>query len=364
MAIRGGASKPTEGHVNLKNFYLFIFQTMKDMVNKMNEKFQPEPDESKDASEEEKKDEQQPKKKKFQQSPVLILPQGSNEYLTYPICYRIGPPAAPERPFIVQVKDHEVTLEWYNPPFDGIAPTKYRIYMKNVTRIFNKWLDVYYPGDITKTKFSVRNLPMGISCQFKVAAFNNGGWGDTSDETMMVTPGEDNLATPDHIRWQRIQQSGILGVLDAMERSPKNLSEQLRGLKMLSGFMLEFNGFKGSKTALRSSRHMMKLLKDFTRNPDLIALCFTILGWSLRGKTERKVKALVSQEKLEEIVAQRLETFRHDTGVVTSIEWMRNGIFSKYVPAVGENSHHVLFPTLEGKEEAEEDSEEEETEEG
>lgn len=289
--------------------------------------------------------------RKFRQSPLLLLPQKNSMYLNNPICYRIGPPAAPDRPFIVLVKDHEVTLEWYNPTFDGIPATKYKIIMKNVTRIFNKWSEINYPGDITTTKFTVRNLPMGISCQFKVQGWNTGGWGDASEETMLATPGEDSLVTPDHIRWQRIQQSGVLGVLDAMERSPKNITEQLLGLRMLSGFMITHNGFKGVKSAMRASRVMLQLLTDFTRNPDLIALCFTILGWALHGKTERKVRQLAVDGKLDKIIEQRLEIFRQHTGIVASVQWIRNGIFSKYIPAIEESKHEILFPVLMTEEE-------------
>lgn len=90
--------------------------------------------------------------------------------------------------------------------FDGIAPLKYRVYMKNVSRAFNKWTEVHYPGDIKKSTFLVRNLPSGIPCKFKVQAYNNGGWGESSEESNYVTPGEDLDPISDNQRWLRIRE--------------------------------------------------------------------------------------------------------------------------------------------------------------
>lgn len=73
------------------------------------------------------------------QSPVLIVPLNSTNVAQNPVCYRIGPPTQPERPFIVLVGRNEVTLQWYNPLFDGVPAEKYRIFMRNVSRCFNVW---------------------------------------------------------------------------------------------------------------------------------------------------------------------------------------------------------------------------------
>lgn len=95
------------------------------------------------------------------------------------------------------------------PLFDGAPPLKYKVYMKNISRTFNKWFEVHYPGDITKPTFLVRNLPAGIACQFKVKAYNNGGWGELSDESNLATPGEDLSPVPDSQRWLRIREGAF-----------------------------------------------------------------------------------------------------------------------------------------------------------
>lgn len=73
------------------------------------------------------------------QCPVLVVPLENAAAAQNPVCYRVGPPTQPERPFIVVVGLHEVTLQWYNPLFDGVQASKYRIFMRNVSRCFNEW---------------------------------------------------------------------------------------------------------------------------------------------------------------------------------------------------------------------------------
>ena len=54
------------------------------------------------------------------QSVVLVLPKDNYNAINNPIFYRCGPPSAPERPFVVKTGRHDVTLQWYDPLFDGV----------------------------------------------------------------------------------------------------------------------------------------------------------------------------------------------------------------------------------------------------
>lgn len=143
-------------------------------------------------------------KKLVVQTPCLYFPDPhkAEEYMSA-ICWcRCGCPAAPERPYIIDTKSTSVLLEWFNPPFDGVPPLYYRLFMRNVTRNFSHWEEVYYPGrKIFTTKFLVRNLPIGVACQFKVEAFNHGGWSLCSEFSAYVTPGEDSLPISKAMRW-------------------------------------------------------------------------------------------------------------------------------------------------------------------
>ena len=87
------------------------------------------------------------------------------------------------------------------------------------------------------TTYIVRNLPMGIPVQFRIAAYNQGGWGKHSEPSSMVTPGEaSKLYIPSDVRWRRLSQGGVLSVLDHLKRYGNNRFEQLRGLTRLLAY--------------------------------------------------------------------------------------------------------------------------------
>jgi hypothetical protein len=74
----------------------------------------------------------------FCQVPVMVVPSklSSLETCSYPVCFTCGPPAAPDKPFVVDVGTTTVTIQWVNPMFDGVAPVKYHLYMRSNTRNF------------------------------------------------------------------------------------------------------------------------------------------------------------------------------------------------------------------------------------
>lgn len=282
--------------------------------------------------------------KKISQHPALYLPYGKIEFLNNPLWFKCAPPSPPQRPFIVNITSHEVTIEWYNPIFAGVQPFKYKIYMRNVTRNFHEWNEVYYPGDIKKTKFKIRDLPMGIACQFKVSSFNNGGWGQPSEETMYVTPGEDKTVVSDIVRWRRLQMSGVLGVLDRIKLCPIIAKEIYIGLKTLLGFGLCQTGFKSTKVALKISEELLRIMNTFSHDPDILTLSFHVLGWCLHGKSERKVRHFLTQNNIEKFVLFSLEKYRYHSGVVNAIQWLRKSSLQKYIPPVGDFNYQLLCP--------------------
>lgn len=294
-----------------------------------------------------------------QQTPGLFVPSADLDSYNFPLFYRCGPPPAPERPYILKVTSHEVTLEWYNPPFEGYPPTKYRIFMQNVTRNFHYWNEVYYAGDITNTKFVVRDLPMGVACQFKVQAFNPGGWGAFSEPTAYVTPGEDQAVLPDSVRWKRLNQSGLFGIMDRMDLYPYHRKEQYLGLKMINGYALCGHGFKKVKLAIRICEVCLRCLNIYMYDPEIIVFAISIIGWCLVGRGERKVRALLNQRNLNDVVTERLTRYRYLTTVVAAVQWLRTGNMSKYITEVPEFKYRVLFP-----EEEEEESSSDEEEDG
>lgn len=177
------------------------------------------------------------------QSVLLVLPKTNPDCINYPVCYRCGPPAAPERPFVVRVGEHDVTLQWYNPMFDGVPAKKYKIYMRNVSRCFNEWHPIAHSRDIETQKFTIRNLPAGVQCTFRVRGFNNGGWGMYSEETAMICPGEDQIPIPNHVRWKKLTMGGTLAIIDRLKLYPDHRHEYITGLRKILAFAMQNNGF-------------------------------------------------------------------------------------------------------------------------
>lgn len=243
---------------------------------------------------------------------------------------------------IVKVGNNTVLLEWYNPPFSGVQPTKYKIYMKNKSRNFNNWNEVYYSGDIMKTLFLVRDLPMGVSCQFKVQAWNSGGWGELSEETIFVTPGEETEHVSFETRWKRLQQGGLLAVLDHLELSTADCEEMRKGLHMIVNYGQNSVGFKNARISMRVAQLAIKCIRTFVLDADVLSLSFITLGWCIRGKAERKARQLCIELGIVELVEESIKTFRNDGKVMNGIAWLR-GTMMKYLTIPPEIEHH---PTL------------------
>ncbi len=243
---------------------------------------------------------------------------------------------------IVRVGNNEVLLEWYNSPFAGVAPSRYRVFMRNKSRNFSQWKEVYCPGDITKTQFLVRDLPMGVSCQFRVSACNSGGWGALSEETIFVTPGEESEQVSSDTKWRRIKEGGILAALDHMEQFSANSEEQRRGLHMLVSYGQTNMGFKNSAMSTKVAATALADIKTFDRDPVIVALAFNVLGWCLKGKSERKTRQFCLQNGVVELAQTATEQYRCDSSVMNGIAWLRS-MMGKYLAVPEEIERH---PTL------------------
>eukprot|EP00597_Dinobryon_sp_UTEXLB2267_P006584 CAMPEP_0170093198 /NCGR_PEP_ID=MMETSP0019_2-20121128/26341_1 /TAXON_ID=98059 /ORGANISM="Dinobryon sp., Strain UTEXLB2267" /LENGTH=656 /DNA_ID=CAMNT_0010313939 /DNA_START=331 /DNA_END=2302 /DNA_ORIENTATION=- len=212
------------------------------------------------------------------QTPVLIIPLNSPNTVYNPVFFRCGPPCAPEKPWIIKSGVDFVLLQWQMPLFDGVPPIKYKVFMKNVSRTFTQWQEVHYPGDITKTSFLVRNLPSGIPCQFKVCAYNNGGWGEFSLESNFVTPGEDLDPIPDRQRWLRLREGGVLTILDHLDKHSHHRNDTYTGLKLIVGMGQTQHGYKNSAIALRVMFTSIHALKKYESDPEVLEYSFLAMA--------------------------------------------------------------------------------------
>eukprot|EP01038_Epipyxis_sp_PR26KG_P007423 gene7423-10116_t len=335
-ALKGGACLDNKPLFTARELYLFIYNGVKKSIEKMCEnelkKYRNPEDIPTDMV-------------SYNQSPVIIIPNGMNELMNNPVCYQCSPPPAPERPYITNIGLSDVSLEWYNPSFEGIPPTRYRIEMRNITRNYSKWQVVYYPGDITLTLFTVKNLPTGIACQFRVVAYNSGGWGSPSEPTIYVVPGEDKAVLPDHIRWKRLAQSGPLGILDRLLLFPYHRDEHYIGNKYLLGFAQINHGFKNSNISLKIAKLCLESINEtFPTDFEILSECFQLLGWCLRGKkSERKVRNFLMQNDIVKTTQYVTEKYRFHGGIVNNIMWLRSKL-EKQLPPMIDYHYKTLIP--------------------
>ena len=269
-------------------------------------------------------------------------------------------------PKIIYAGDREVMLEWYNPSvFDGLPAHKYKIASKRVSRNFSHWMDIAYPGDITKTRFLVRNLTMGLACQFKVAAFNNGGWSQYSLPTVFVTPGERRDVIPHDIRWRRIKQGGAFAVIDKLGECSCDRDEFLLGLQFLLRLAQAEQGFRRTKVTFQVASLALKSFDTFPLDPDICPYAFKLLAWCMTPvKFERKIKQLCMQSNIVETVGKYLAYFRGNSQVVASISFLRRGDIGRYLPDYPAMELKPLIPPDDEEEGEEEDSEEGDEEDG
>lgn len=305
------------------------------------------------------------RKAKYTQSPLIFVPPGRTDLLSNPVCFRCSPPPPPDKPFVIQIGSHEVTLEWYDPPFGGVLPSQYKLYMRNVTRNFNKWSEVYTPGPIKKSRYQVRNLPMGVACQFRVRAFNNGGWGALSEPTMYCTPGEDQNVLESAIKWRRLHAGGAIAMLDRLNLYPFDREEHINGLRRLVGFGQNSKGYKNSAVSMSVAELCMRCLNQFKEDPLIANLCFICLAWSMSGKkAERKVRNfIINSSNLKEVLMKYFDGFRSNSDVINSISFLRSQVPAGYLPDIPEYEYKTLNPQPKKPDELDEEEKEEEEEE-
>jgi hypothetical protein len=219
-------------------------------------------------------------------------------------------------------------LIWYNPPFDGVPAANYKLYMRNVSRNFNNWseIDIPHPGTIAKNEFLVRNLPPGIQCQFKVSASNNGGWGQLSEPSAMITPGSEQTPISTAKRKTRLILGGPLAILDRLQLYPKHREEHVWGLSRLVTCGILNNGFKKSQLQKRLAHCALQDLEMYPDDLEIAVPAFALLGWALRGPASLEVAKLCTDGDIVELCKHGMKNFRSDSRLINSIAWLRGSL--------------------------------------
>jgi len=204
-------------------------------------------------------------------------------------------------------------------------------------------------------KYKVRDLPSGVQCTFRIEGYNNGGWGQPSEETPFITPGEEFSPLPFMKRWTKLSLGGPLAIIDRLNLYPNHRDDYITGLAKISGFAARSNGFHKGMIQVKVAEVGMHALKRFPNDRDIIALAFRVLACAMHGPKDRKVRLLLTQGGIVAICEEYANKFRIDPYIVGAIVDLRKWI--SIIGAIPEQVHEVPIEKVESSDEEEEEDE-------
>ena len=157
------------------------------------------------------------------------------------------------------IKIRSLKMCWINPGFTGSQPIKYDLQVRGIAKYNKTWKTVgahvegpLGPGNfgtrlwknatVRKNRFNVPHLTSGLEYQFRVRAWNWGGWSEFSEESPLFIP---TAATTLSVQ-ATIREAADLGtrnLLDIMRKYSTSMEAIQRGLWMLSTQALKDQGF-------------------------------------------------------------------------------------------------------------------------
>jgi hypothetical protein len=204
-------------------------------------------------------------------------------------------------------------------------------------------------------KYKVRDLPSGVPCTFRIAGYNNGGWGQPSEETPFITPGEEYSPLPFLKKWTKLSLGGPLAVLDRLNLYPNHRDEYITGLAKISGFASRSNGFHKGMIQTKVAEVAMHALDRFPDDRDIIALALRVMSCAMRGPKDRKVRLFLTQNGIVGKCAKYAEKFRIDPYIVSNTVDLRKWI--SIIDAIPEQVHEVPVEVVESSDEDDDEEE-------
>jgi hypothetical protein len=296
----------------------------------------------------------------IRQDPVIFVPEENPSIASaHPVCCLCGPPCAPDPPFIVKCTPNSALLEWSMPPFDGVPPTHYKVYMRNDCRLYYDWSVVpgadfvnYELNSHKAVRYNVSHLPAGVRVEFCISAYNRGGWGLLSKASLGVIPGEE--LQPQSLRgeWKKITKGGPLAVIDRLTAYPEHRLEHILGLKLLITFAhKEGAGFSRMNIREKVCGIVIHALRTFPQDGEICSACFTLVGYCMHGKLHKQLKRELIKDGLMEELEKCMKVYRNDSAVMNSIQWLRKAMPNDVPP----NCSQALIPFGRRKREDEEE---------
>jgi hypothetical protein len=286
----------------------------------------------------------------FQQNPVIFVPSNNLRLPCdrTPIACLCGPPAQPDTPFVIRCKPNSALLEWMMPPFDGVPPIHYKIYMRNNCRLFYDWSVVpgaeavpYVTDSHGLVRYNVNHLPSGVRVEFCISVYNKGGWSELSNPSVSVTPGEELQPQSVSLEWKKTLKGGPLAVLDRLARYPQYRHEHLQGMRALVIFaQKEGTGFSRVNIREKVVQLVLQALQIFIDDNEIASLGFMLVGYSVHGLVAKRLRAKLLQEGFDKTVERFMTKYRNDGKLMNSIHWLRR-VMPKDIP---DNPEPKLIP--------------------
>jgi hypothetical protein len=289
------------------------------------------------GGDEDKKEKDEVHSIKVVQTPQFFLPAVTSEAVnvaSFPVCMRCCVPPRTDEPFVVRATESTVSLQWYNPLFDGVKPKSYRVEMKTFSRNFSDWMPLRNTGLITSPMYVIKDLPLGIAVQFRVCARNNGGWGEVSEPCAAVIPGENLAPLPTEVRWRRIVRAGVLGILDYLEVHAQNRWEHLIGFRFLLDYAQKHQGFKKGYR-MKVARVTLKATGTFDIDLNILSSSFYLMGYALmamdvpprrRKAANQGVREYLVDGGVVKLSGKFLESHRNNPRLIGSVTWLRSNL--------------------------------------
>lgn len=267
-------------------------------------------------------------------------------------------------PQIESVGQTDVALRWEDPPFCGVNTTAYRIFFRSESRNFHDWQVLPNVGPIPTSHYHIRNLTRGVECQFRVKAYNNGGWGSESLPSDEVCPGAGYTTISTAVRRSRLSMGGPLAILDRLELHPVTRTEHLWGLSRLRSMGQIASGYKRGNVQVKVALAAVHGLKTFPSDPEMIGAALSLLGWALVGPAKEGVLKILKDNKVAELSIEYMSKYRINCDVIGAVTLLRCNMPVGSIPQPPVLTHKVPVLAIVKKDELvdtdEEDNEQKE----
>lgn len=188
------------------------------------------------------------------------------------------------------IRLRSLKIIWKTPAFTGSTPIKYDLQMRGIAKYNKTWKTVastWSNGTIRKNRFHVPHLTSGLEHQFRVRAWNWGGWGEFSEESDLFIPvAATTLSVQATIREAANEKlgGGTRTLLSMMRKYSTSVEAIQLGCWMLSTQATTRPlGFARASVGREICYVLLTALKLYPNNAKLQAHALLVLGWACYG---------------------------------------------------------------------------------